>query len=218
MIAKVISMSNYTSMVLFSFPALVLSIFSITMELIGLTLQFAHAQRRETLPFRPSIIQSPLPFSCRCQSERTFRKAGVCFNIALGQGCIKSKVSQKLSTGIVTLVNKSPLYLQWLNMHSTSFKSSINPPKKHKTPVPFLKLLSYTSQHILMSLIIFIGFSIHPLIHSVSTLQHSKGTKNCTMHSLTGTRTRTFQVIIIIITLLYTEFKKLPPIYIEAVY
>ena len=37
MIAKVISMNNSTSMALFPFPASVLSIVSITMELNGLT-------------------------------------------------------------------------------------------------------------------------------------------------------------------------------------
>ena len=50
MIAKVIPMSNSTSMALFPFRALVLSIVSIRMELNGLTWQFAHVQRRETLP------------------------------------------------------------------------------------------------------------------------------------------------------------------------
>ena len=37
---------------LFPFPASVLSVVSITMELNGRTWQFAHAQRRETLPLK----------------------------------------------------------------------------------------------------------------------------------------------------------------------
>ena len=50
MIAKVIPMSNSTSIALFPFPASLISIISITMELSALPLQFAHAQRREILP------------------------------------------------------------------------------------------------------------------------------------------------------------------------
>ena len=49
MITKVIPMSIIT-MGLFPFSASVLSIVSIQMELSGLPLKFAHAQRRETLP------------------------------------------------------------------------------------------------------------------------------------------------------------------------
>ena len=50
MIAKVIPMTNYTSTALFPFPASVLSILSIIMDLIGQTRQFAHAQGHETFP------------------------------------------------------------------------------------------------------------------------------------------------------------------------
>ena len=49
MIAKAIPMTNYTSMASFPFPASVLSIVSITMELVGETRQFAHAYSREIL-------------------------------------------------------------------------------------------------------------------------------------------------------------------------
>ena len=56
MITKVIPMSNSTSMALFLFPASVLSIVSITMELNGLTGQFAHAQECETLPLTRSFL------------------------------------------------------------------------------------------------------------------------------------------------------------------
>ena len=51
MIAKVIPMSNSTSMALFSIPTSVLSIVSITMELKVLPLR-----RREILPFRGYLV------------------------------------------------------------------------------------------------------------------------------------------------------------------
>ena len=53
-------MSNYTSMPSFPFPASVLSIISMTIELIGLTWQFAHADNgshcNETTPINNNII------------------------------------------------------------------------------------------------------------------------------------------------------------------
>ena len=65
-----------------------------------------------------------------------------------------------------------------LNMHSTWFKEAIIPPEGDPPSSSVLRI----SIHLLNVSTHFIGFCIHTRVHSISTLQHSKGTKTCTVH------------------------------------
>ena len=77
-----------------------------------------------------------------------------------GRQLLQVKTFLELNSFEVKLVI---IILPRLNMHSVWFKSAI-------------------STHLLNASYYVIGFCIQTLIHSVSTLQHSKRTKNCTMH------------------------------------